>query len=741
MVACPSNRRGTSVDGRRGALTSLLVVLLATPALAQNAAVRVDIDTGTSRRAISPFIYGVAHATQAQLQELNSPLNRRGGNATTRYNWQLNADNRGSDFYFESLGYTSTQPGAVVDDFIAATRAAGAEPMVTVPTLGWVAKLGASRARMCSYSITKYGAQQGRDAAYYPDAGNGVRLDGSLITTNNPSDANVASDATFQRGFVEHLLERWGVVSSGGVRLYLMDNEPSLWHQTHRDVHPTGATMQEVLDKHLAHAAAVKALDPSALILGPEEWGWSGYLYSGYDHQQAQANGYTRYPDREAHGNWDYIPWLLDQLRQNEQRTGRRLLDVLTVHYYPQGGEFSSDTSSAMQLRRNRSTRSLWDPNYVDETWINDKVRLIPRLKQWVSTYYPGLKVGLTEYNWGAEGHISGALAQADILGIFGREGLDYATRWETPAATTPTFKAMKLYRNYDGQKSGFGDTSVACAVPNPDTLAAFAAERSSDGALTVMVISKAASGDTPVTLNLRGFNSRGTAQRWQLTSANAVTRLADVSATSSGLSTSVPAQSITLFVLASTTGTPPPPGNQPPVANFTATPSSGPAPLAVGFNGAGSLDADGTITLYTWDFGDGTSQTGVSASHTYSQPGTYTARLTVKDDDGDTGSATTALTATSASTTLAAPTGFNARLSGTSATLRWTDTNSGEQGFLLERSPARWPLAFQEIGRVGVNVTQFVDPAVPTGSSYYRVRAYAGTALSEPSNMDSVTR
>ena len=89
-----------------------------------------------------------------------------------------------------------------------------------------------------------------------------------------------------------------------------------------------------------------------------------------------------------------------------------------------------------MQLRRNRSTRSLWDPNYVDETWINDKVQLIPRLQNWVNTYYPGTPIGITEYNWGAENHINGATTQADIFGIFGREGLDMAARWTTPDAT-----------------------------------------------------------------------------------------------------------------------------------------------------------------------------------------------------------------------------------------------------------------------------------------------------------------
>ena len=64
------------------------------------------------------------------------------------------------------------------------------------------------------------------------------------------------------------------------------------------------------------------------------------------------------------------------------------------MHDYHQGGEFSDDGSSDMQQRRNRSTRSLWDPSYVDESWINDRVQLIPRLKNWVTTYYPGTLIG-----------------------------------------------------------------------------------------------------------------------------------------------------------------------------------------------------------------------------------------------------------------------------------------------------------------------------------------------------------
>ena len=263
---------------------------------ATNAPVAITVDVLANRHPISPYIYGVAFASVEQLAALNSPLNRSGGNAETRYNWQLNAHNHAC-----------------------------------------------------------------------------------------------------------------------------MDNEHSIWHSTHRDVHPQGATMREIRDTFFDYAQKVKAIDPGARLCAPEEWGWMGYFWSGADQQWAGAHlDYSQghYPDRQANGGWDYLPWLLAQASQRAAATGQRWLDVLTVPYYPQGGEFSDDASTAKQLLRNRSTRSLWDPGYADTSWINSVVKLIPRLRNWVAAYYPGTRIGITEYNWGAEKHISGATAQADVLGI-----------------------------------------------------------------------------------------------------------------------------------------------------------------------------------------------------------------------------------------------------------------------------------------------------------------------------------
>lgn len=695
----------------------LLAPLFAAAAFAhaQNAAVTISVDANASRHPIDPLVYGVAHADAAALNDLNVPLNRNGGNNTTRYNWQSNADNRANDWYYESIAYTSAVAGEVGDTFISSTKSAGAAPMLTIPMAGWVAKLGSNRSKLASFSIAKYGQQTGNDWQWFPDAGNGIWVGGADVTGNDPNDANVPADSAFQKAWMDHLVARWGSASSGGLRYYILDNEPSIWHSTHRDIHPTGATMQEVRDKILDYAAKVKAADASALVVAPEEWGWSGYTLSGYDQQWGSRNGWSNLPDRAAHGGWDYLPWLLDQLRAENARTGQRLVDVFTVHYYPQGGEFGNDVSSAMQLRRNRSTRSLWDPSYVDETWIADTVKLVPRLKGWVVTYYPGTKVGITEYNWGAEGHINGATAQADIYGIFGREALDLAARWTTPAASTPTYKVMKMYRNYDGNKSSFGDTSVKAAAPNPDAVASFGAVRSSDGALTVMMISKYLSGSTPATVSLANFSAAGAAQVWQLTSANAINRLADLPVSGSNVALSLPAQSVTLLVI------PAGGGNQSPIARMTATPSSGVAPLAVSFNGSTSSDPDGSIASWAWTFGDGGTASGATVSHTYTTAGSYTAQLTVTDNQGATGS-TSAPISVSADT-VAAPSNLTATVSGTSVTLRWKDNSTNETGFYVERAPKGG--AFARIATVGANVVTYVNTAVGRGMYAYRVQAF----------------
>ncbi len=533
-------------------ISNLLASALAANAAAQTV---INIDAKANCHAINPNIYGSAYPSTDQLLDLNYTIGRYGGNNSSRYNWQINADNRANDWYFSSYGDASDVAGERGDTFFSTIKAGGGQPMLTIPLLPYVAKLGANRSSLWSFSISKYGGQTGNDP-WNGDAGNGVKPGGAYVTGNNPLDANVPSDVVFQQGWIQHLIGKWGTSAQGGVKYYILDNEPSIWHATHRDVHPNGETYDELYNDYLNFGRAIRMADWNAKIVGPEEWGWSGYFYSGADLKYGSDTGdWGTRPDWRAHGYMDHVPWLLSKLRDYHVNTGIRLLDVFSLHYYPQQGEFSDDDSAGMRTIRNRSTRSLWDPAYVDTSWIGSVVRLIPRMKEWVNTYYPSLETAITEYNWGDESKLNGATTQADILGIFGREGLDLASRWTTPSTGTPTYLAMKIYRNYDGSKSTFGDTSVGCSVPNPDNLSAFAAKRTTDGALTVMVINKVGS-SAGIKINLTNFEPGSSASAWQISSDSqtSINHLGDVSVTGGALTATVPAQSITLYVIGKTT-------------------------------------------------------------------------------------------------------------------------------------------------------------------------------------------
>ncbi|AIE86931.1 glycoside hydrolase family 44 protein [Fimbriimonas ginsengisoli] len=548
---------GTSSPLLRLALASLATAV-PFAAIAQTV---ITVNVTGNRKAINPNIYGTAYATAAQLPDLNCPVNRYGGNNSSRYNWNLNADNRGSDWFFQSIADTSAVAGERGDTFFSTAKTAGAQALITIPMVPYIANLASGRNKLWSFSKAKYGNQTAYDS-FNPDSGNGISTASGnpYITGNNPLDANVANSVATQTAWVNHLIATWGSSSAGGVKYYIMDNEPALWNSTHRDVHPAGETYDEILNLYKTYALAIRNADANAQIVGPEEWGWTGYFYSGSDAAWANTHGWGGpFPDKSAHGNMDHIPWLLQQLKAYQTSSGKQLLNVFSLHYYPQQGEFSNDDSAAMRTIRNRSTRSLWDPSYVDTSWINSNVQLIPRMKSWVSTYYPGLQTAITEYNWGDEAQLNGATAQADIFGIFGREGLDMATRWTTPATNCPTYLAMKIYRNYDGSKSTFGETSVSCTVPNPDNLSAFASQRTSDGATTVMVVNKLGS-SAPIRIDLSNFTPSGTATVWQISSATqtSINHLANATLSGNSLSATVPAQSVTLYVIAKSTASGP---------------------------------------------------------------------------------------------------------------------------------------------------------------------------------------
>ena len=445
---------------------------------------RYVVQCDAAGRDISPLIYGIAtwyESEGPQQWTMGATARRWGGNASSRYNWELgNAWSLNHNWFFKNAR-VSGKPGFSYETFLEENRRHGLATALTVPMLGWVAKDTTSY----SFPVKVFGRQQST-AWDQPDAGNGLTPEGKPIPPGPPTQTSLKISPEWVERWVRTIREK-DAGRGRSVHQYILDNEPMLWHRTHRDVHPEPATYDELLEKTLAYAAAVRRADPEAVIAGPAAWGWLEYHFSAKDSELS-----TRLrPDRLLHGNTPLLPWYLRKVREAEKRTGQRLLDVVDVHFYPAmpslGLGTGGATDPANAALRLRATRSLWDASYLDESWIKERIRLIPLLRQWVDENAPGLGISIGEWNFGGEGHMSGGLAVAEALGRFGTEGLSSAFYWTYPADRSPAYWGFRAYRDFDGAGGRFLDRSVP--VASTGTLSSLFASRDAGGRHVVAVL------------------------------------------------------------------------------------------------------------------------------------------------------------------------------------------------------------------------------------------------------------
>ncbi len=490
------------------------------------AGLAIQVDVNQQTHPISPLIYGLSAADDQALQDLRPTLLSWGGNPSTRYNWKLgNAWNAGSDWFYRNGNFGFTE-GSASDAFISRALSIGAQVRLAIPTLGWVAKNDDNNT--CSFPLPGGGCGNANGAT--------CENPGPIA---DPTLANVPSSPAFIAEWLTYLYQQ----QQFDIRFLAMDNEPELWGYTHYDVHPTCTTYDEILDKFLTYATLARDLAPQAEITGPVTCCWFFYWNS--------AAGPA---DKRKHDNQDFLPWFLQSVRQYDQQNGQRTLDVLDIHYYPEG-LYNDQADPETAARRLRSTRSLWDPAYIDESWINQPIYLIPRMKELIDTYYPGTRLGISEWNWGADQTMNGALAIADVLGIFGREDVYLAAYWRSPAVDTPGYFAFQMYTNFDGQGSRFGDISVKARSDDPDAVSSYAALDSATGNLHLMLINKQPDTIQPVNLSLAGFTPQETATLFRYDpSTPQIMQTTIQTGAQNPLTIELPPYSITLLVLAPAT-------------------------------------------------------------------------------------------------------------------------------------------------------------------------------------------
>ncbi|MDR1674713.1 MAG: glycoside hydrolase family 44 protein, partial [Oscillospiraceae bacterium] len=442
-------------------LTSGLTVFAAEPDAPQEPILpplpSITVDMEGDKKPISPYIYGVNDNYANENYDLVSPKSlRQGGNRTTGYNWETNYSNAGADWEHYNDDYMNMNlpedikflPGA---------------PALNVANIAKERNIGykATTLQMAGYVAADMGIE-GRNPVLEEEAAPSPRWKEVVARKGSDFvlDPDKDDDYVYMDEYVNYLVETLGDSQNGGFNGYLLDNDPALWSETHPRIHPEKTGAKELVDKGIELAGAVKDVDPNAEIIGPVLFGFGAYS------NLAEAPDWE---DVKGEHEW-YVSYYLDQMAQAEEEAGRRLLDVFDVHYYSEaytGLELNENNQyqttghrvsncpledcEECAAERLQIVRTLWDSTYVnnfdeipnvwdgavhrgEKSWVNQWLfgflPVLPRIQSDIEKYYPGTKLGITEYNFGGGNNISGAIAQADALGVFGQQGVYLANLW-----------------------------------------------------------------------------------------------------------------------------------------------------------------------------------------------------------------------------------------------------------------------------------------------------------------------
>jgi Glycoside hydrolase family 44 len=416
---------------------------------------------GKNSKPISNYVYGMNYIWNRTTGFDGNLMNhsrlpfgmiRWGGNGTTRYNWKIDAYNTAADwpdpatgircdvtypqesFFNGAANRSNNGVNAVTDMY---QTFPNSTPLVTIPIIGLVSK-----------DLT---------SALPPNG-----------TKPSPFATSISVTPDFFQPWVSQLQK------TGRGTIYALDNEPALWNSTHSDLYGcTGASASDVWEKGKSTAKMIKSTDSSAVITGLNTWGWCDLHYSGKD-------GCAPGTDYAMQGNKPLISWYLEQICKPENLTpdGKKLVDIIDIHWYPM--DLNNPTrTDADRYKALRMTRNLFDPNYLEENWINTAnggkpIRLIPWLKEQIDQYCPGVKIGVSEWRYGEldeqartakpEGTFrpewAVAMANAEAMAIMGREGVELATIWDRLPSGSHAENAFKIFLDFDGKGSNLLNSS-----------------------------------------------------------------------------------------------------------------------------------------------------------------------------------------------------------------------------------------------------------------------------------------
>ncbi len=481
----------------------------------------VSVDVGGYRKPISPYVYGVNSdfRTEEYLYDATAVSARQGGNRFSGYNWENNFSNAGRDYKHYSDQYLIdfdkellAIPGAPALGF--AREAAAKHVPYKITTIQMAGYVAADDDGEVTESEI---APSARWIEVKPTKGSAFSL------TPDQTDGYVYMDE-----YVNYLVETLGDASTAtGYQAYNLDNEPSLWSATHARMHPDKVTCEEIVTKSVDYAAAIKAVDPKAEIFGLALFGIAAY------------ESFNLAPDWEEHSDeydW-FVSYYLDEMRKAEETQGKRLVDVVDLHFYSEAKgqcrvtECEDYTHTDCIEARLQAPRTLYDTTYMENSWLTtsfaERLPILRTVNSSIDTYYPGTKLALTEYNFGGGNHISGAIAQADALGAFAANGVYVSNLWNVCSSMEYHLAAIDLYTNYDGNGAAFGDTLVSSSTSDIEKAVSYAAIDDTDTSrVTLVLTNKSQTQQQNATIQLASDAQYSSAKVYGITGESSEIRL-----------------------------------------------------------------------------------------------------------------------------------------------------------------------------------------------------------------------
>ena len=494
----------------------------ATPANAV-ADVTITIDP-TKTKQISPYIYGINfYSGNAGASPLLT-FDRAGGNRWTAYNWETNASNAGSDYFYYNDGYLSGSnvPAEAVRSFIAGDQGAGLASLVTFQLQGYVSADESGPVLRPFPNLARF--KQVIEKKSTKDA--------APFTTAPPTtDAYVymdefawALDQKFPGQGIFGAAAGLPGITPALPTFISLDNEPDLWNSTHEEVQgSTNISSSNYIAKTVTLSEALKDHFPNLIIFGPVNYGFGGiYSWQGDPSLSPTPNGANWFADKYLAG-----------IQTASAAYGKPIVDVYDFHWYSEATDGTtrvinmtgSSLTDAQIQAIVQSPRSLWDSTFTENSWITNSVlhapiSILTRIQSKIDAENQGMKLAITEYENGGFNHIAGTIAQADNLGIFGSQGVFAANFWPPNGTYSYALAGFRAFRGFDGANASFGDTSLQATSSAVQNVVIYASLDSATPGRVVFVAINRSNAAKVTAINGQALS--GTAHLYQMTAASA---------------------------------------------------------------------------------------------------------------------------------------------------------------------------------------------------------------------------